>query len=125
MTSDVQSIGDLALAQAQAASATTKMYGHVSLDAIDKKSKEFEGVFMSQMLQPMFEGLKVDPLFGGGHGEEIMRSFLVQEYGKAMSAQGGLGIASMVKNAMIKAQEAGSKKNVPSTSLGAAYATAQ
>lgn len=124
MVSDVQSIGNLALAQAQAAQSTIKLHGKPTLDAIDKKSKEFEGVFMSQMLQPMFEGLKVDPLFGGGHGEEVMRSFLVQEYGKAMSAQGGFGIAAAIKNAMIKAQDA-SLKNVPSSSLGAAYASHQ
>lgn len=121
MADDPQGIGDVAIAQAQAMTGAVKFSGRSSLEAIDQKSKEFEGVFMSQMLQPMFEGLKVDPLFGGGHGEEVMRSFLVQEYGKAMSARGGFGVAAAVKNAMIKAQETQSS-NKPSPSLGAAYA---
>jgi peptidoglycan hydrolase FlgJ len=76
------------------------------------------------MLEPMFEGLKVDPLFGGGHGEEVMKSFLVQEYGKAMAASGKFGIATAVKNAMIKSQEVGNS-NKPNASQGAAYAAAQ
>ncbi|HEU0117845.1 MAG TPA: rod-binding protein, partial [Alphaproteobacteria bacterium] len=44
------------------------------------------------------------PVFGGGHGEQVMRSFLVQEYGKIASKGGHLGIAAAVKNEMIKAQ---------------------
>lgn len=123
MASDIQSIGDVALAQAQATTDMRLNAGNGSMAVIDHKSKEFESVFMSQMLQPMFEGIKVDPMFGGGHGEEVMKSFLVQEYGKAMSARGGLGIAAAVKNAMLKAQESRAAA-VPSPSLGAAYATA-
>ena len=126
MSTDMQAIGDLALSQAQTPMGAGKFHSKViTMDAIDQKSKEFEGVFMSQMLQPMFEGLKVDPNFGGGHGEEVMRSFMMQEYGKAMSAHGGLGIASMIKSAMIKAQEAADQRNIPSPSLGAAYVNAQ
>jgi hypothetical protein len=79
-------------------------------------------MFATQMLQPMFEGIDVDKTFGGGHGEEVMRSFLVQEYGKAMAGSMHLGIADAVKKAMIRAQDAG-HKNVPTPSQGAAYAT--
>lgn len=73
---------------------------------IDKTAKDFEGMFMSQMMQPMFDGLTVDPLFGGGNGEKVMRSFLVQEYGKLASNSGHLGIADAVKKEMIRAQAA-------------------
>lgn len=127
MMDNFNTTADVALAQAQATAGGMKLHSAKTapLDVIDKKSKEFEGVFMSQMLQPMFEGLKVDPIFGGGHGEEVMRSFLVQEYGKAMSANSHLGIANAVKNAMIKSQEAALAKNQPNPSLGAAYATLQ
>ena len=129
MDNAIQNIGDLVIAQAQAPSAASMsavtFHGKaVTMDAIDKKSKDFESMFMSQMLQPMFEGLGVDPTFGGGHGEEVMRSFLIQEYGKAMSVGGHLGIADAVKNAMIKAQEA-HMKPTPNPSQGAAYAAAQ
>ena len=36
---------------------------------VDAAAKDFESMFMAQMLQPMMEGLNVDGLFGGGHGE--------------------------------------------------------
>jgi Rod binding domain-containing protein len=61
-------------------------------------------MFMAQMLQPMFETVKVDPLFGGGHGEEVMRSFMVQEYGKVLAKSGGFGVAAYIKSAMVQAQ---------------------
>lgn len=127
MDSGLQNIGDLALSQMSATSTTSgnlKLHARASLAAIDKNSKDFESMFMTQMLQPMFEGVGVDPVFGGGHGEEVMRSFLIQEYGKAMAANAHLGIADAVKKAMIKAQDA-SLTNIPNTSQGAAYAAAQ
>jgi peptidoglycan hydrolase FlgJ len=119
----LQNIGDLAIAGAQAAKGNIKLHGKTSLEAIDKNAKDFESMFMTQMLQPMFEGLHVDPMFGGGHGEEMMRSFLIQEYGKAIAAGGHLGIAAKVKDAMIKAQE--NAANQPTLNQGAAYAAAQ
>jgi Rod binding domain-containing protein len=73
-------------------------------------------MFLSQMLQPMFETVKVDPLFGGGHGEEIMRSFMIQEYGKVLAKQGGFGIAAHVKKAMIEAQNK-ANANAPKNKL--------
>jgi Rod binding domain-containing protein len=119
----MQNSTDLAMLQLN--SPGIKLSGHkVSMEAIDKKSKEFEGVFMSQMLQPMFAGIKVNELFGGGHGEEVMRSFLIQEYGKSMAAGGHLGIASAVKDAMIKSQEKIANTANMNT-VGAAYANAQ
>jgi peptidoglycan hydrolase FlgJ len=122
MNTVLQNIGDLAVSQAQKPG-NFKLHGKASLETIDKNAKDFESMFMTQMLQPMFEGLGVDPMFGGGHGEETMRSFLIQEYGKAMSASGHLGIAAKVKDAMIKAQE--NATNLPNPSQGAAYAAVQ
>jgi Rod binding domain-containing protein len=124
MTDVMQGTADLAIAQMQASASSAskiKLHGQASMETIDKNSKDFEGMFMTQMLQPMFEGLGVDPMFGGGHGEEVMRSFLIDQYGKAMAKNGHLGIADAVKKAMIRAQDA-SNSNQPNPSLGAAYA---
>ena len=77
-----------------------------TLRRIDEVSQDFEANFMSEMLKPMFEGLKVDETFGGGKGEEVFRGFLVQEYGRKISEAGGIGIASMVREQLIKQQEA-------------------
>jgi len=72
---------------------------------IDKAAGDFEAMFATQLIQPMFEGIEVNSTFGGGHGEEAMRSFLLQEYGKAIAKSGKLGIAAQVKTEMLRAQE--------------------
>ncbi len=73
--------------------------------SIDKAAQSFEEMFATQLIQPMFQSVGVNPVFGGGHGEEAMRSFLVQEYGKKIAATGLLKIAPQVKAAMLHAQE--------------------
>ena len=57
------------------------------------------------MLAPMFEGLETDELFGGGPGEDIYRSILVEEYGKAIARSGGIGIADAVQREILRLQE--------------------
>ncbi len=107
MDSAVQNAGDIAVTQSQYVAPHLSRLG--SGGNIDKTAKDFEGMFMSQMLQPMFEGMNVDKTFGGGNGEKIMRGMLVQEYGKIASKGTHLGIADAVKSEMIRAQNATSK----------------
>lgn len=99
MDAGIQSAGDMAAMQPVPHLAKIGKGGN-----IDKTAKDFESMFMSQMLQPMFEGMDVDKTFGGGNGEKVMRSFLVQEYGKLASKNTHLGIADAVKKEMIRAQ---------------------
>ncbi len=72
---------------------------------IEEAAKEFEAVFVSQMLTHMFSSVKVNDTFGGGKGEEVFRSMMVNEYGKNIAQNGDLGIANHVKEAMIQMQE--------------------
>ena len=86
--------------------ATPAKLGHArDAKGIDKAAEEFEAVFLSQMLESMFKGVRTDGPFGGGHAEEMMRSFMLQEYGKTMAANGGVGIADAVKRELLHAQE--------------------
>lgn len=71
-----------------------------------KAAQEFEALFLSQMFGHVFEGLKTDGPFGGGHGERMYRSLLVDEYGKSMARAGGIGIADKVMQEMLRNQEA-------------------
>jgi Rod binding domain-containing protein len=73
--------------------------------AIQTKAQEFEGVFVSQMLGQMFEGISTDGPFGGGQGEQMFRSLMMDEYGKQIAKQGGVGIASAVTRELLKQQE--------------------
>lgn len=74
---------------------------------LDKVAQDFEAVFLSQMLQHMFEGVSFNPLAEGGKspGDEIYKSMLLDEYGKILSRAGGIGLADHVKREMLKTQE--------------------
>ncbi len=72
---------------------------------IRRAAVEFEAVFISQMLAPMFEGLESDEMFGGGPGEDVYRSLIVEEYGKAIARAGGIGISDAVQREIIRLQE--------------------
>ncbi len=68
-------------------------------------AKDFEAVFLSEMFSHMFEGLNVDPMFGGGQGEKMFRGMLVQQYGKMMAQGHGIGISDQLQKMMIQMQE--------------------
>lgn len=74
------------------------------MDKAIAAAKDFEAVFISEMMKPMFETISVDDTFGGGKGEEIFRGFMVQEYGKIFAERGGLGIASQVQAELLRHQ---------------------
>ncbi|KIL97211.1 Flagellar protein FlgJ peptidoglycan hydrolase [Paramagnetospirillum magnetotacticum MS-1] len=71
-----------------------------------KAGRQFEAMFMSQMITHMFEGIKADGIFGGGNGEEMFRSLLVDEYGKMVANKGnGIGIGAAVQKMLLSHQE--------------------
>lgn len=71
---------------------------------MDKVAQDYEAVFLSQMLQHMFAGVDFDPT-SDGPGKEIYKSMMVDEYGKIMARNGGIGVADYVKREMLKMQE--------------------
>jgi flagellar protein FlgJ len=74
--------------------------------AAGKAAKEFESVFISQFLGSMFSGIKTDGMFGGGQGEEMFRSLMVDQYAQAVQQRGGFGLAASVQSQLLKHQEA-------------------
>jgi flagellar protein FlgJ len=74
-------------------------------EALRRKAGEFEEVFIGQMLTPLFDSVEVDETFGGGHGEEMFRSMLTQEYAKQVNRRGGFGLADSVYRELLRAQE--------------------
>jgi len=96
-------------AQAGANAGVTGGYGKISpaqMARIDKTAKEYEAGFVSAMLESMFAGVKTDKMFGGGSAEDMYRSLMNQEYGKAIAERGSLGIADTIKREMLRLQEA-------------------
>ena len=68
-------------------------------------AKEYESVFISQFLGSMFSGIKTDGITGGGQGEEMFRSLMVNEYAKGLQQRGGFGLAAQMKAQLLKHQE--------------------
>lgn len=101
MMNAMQAMGDVALQQGLLSQQSLSKR-HASVGAA---AKDFESMFMAQMLQPMMASVEVDGMFGGGHGEEAMRGLLVQEYGKAMAAGSGSGLSDAVQREMLRMQE--------------------
>ena len=77
-----------------------------NMRAAKKAAQDFESFFASQVLQQMFADVKTDGLFGGGHGEEMFRSLLLDAYAKKIGESGSFGIAKMVMKSLIAQQEA-------------------
>ncbi|MBB3268570.1 Rod binding domain-containing protein [Azospirillum sp. OGB3] len=69
----------------------------IDLAAAEKAGQEFEALMVGQMLESMFAGVETGSAFGGGQGERTWRSFMLQEYGKAIAEAGTLGIGRMVE----------------------------
>jgi Rod binding domain-containing protein len=72
-----------------------------------KTARAFEAVFVGQMTQMMMSTVEQDPQFSGGHGEEMFRGVLAEKLGTAIAARGGIGIAPMVMQQILKLQGGG------------------
>ena len=80
--------------------ATAKSEGQAA-----KAAQDFEAVFINEFLGSMFEGIETDGPLGGGPGEAIFRSLMLDQYSKSIAAQGGFGLADAVKRQLLTAQE--------------------
>lgn len=69
------------------------------------KGKEFEALYLNEMLNHMTAGLAQNTGFDGGHAEQQWRSLYNDQLGRAILAKGGLGIAQTIAASLIKAQE--------------------
>lgn len=70
----------------------------------EKVATEFEHMFLSQMLQPMFAGLSTEAPFGGGSGEEMFKPMLIDQYAGAIASRGGIGVKDTVLKEILKLQ---------------------
>jgi|SRR5579862_2460998 len=78
---------------------------NASTDAAKKTGEDFEAFFLSQAFENMFSGIEADPVFGGGNGESIYRSLLIQEYSKVAAKSGTTGIGAEVTREILRLQE--------------------
>jgi len=97
---------DLSASLSSVADAATKQ-AHSALN-LKSKAKEaaqkFEANFLGNMFQEMFTGIDGDGPFGGSGALKIWRSFMTDQIAQSFARAGGIGIAPMVYNALLKEQ---------------------
>jgi len=102
MSADAAIQGSMAIAQ----SATPKAPISASTVAAAKKAaKEYEGVIISEFMGSMFSGISTDGPFGGGQGEAMFRSILLDQYGKEIEKRGGFGLSAAMTKQLLAHQE--------------------
>ena len=68
-----------------------------------KVSQDFEALMVNMMIKSMRTTVSKDTVTGGGHGEEVFRSMLDQEYASAsVKRVGGLGLAKIIEKDIIR-----------------------
>ena len=72
----------------------------------DKVAKDFESVFASMMLKEMRKSLEPGSLFGDD-SSDVYGGMFDQFMGQHMSESGGLGLASMIRQALEKSASLG------------------
>lgn len=94
--------------RASSALATLGVAGktHAMSDAqIDSAARDFESLFVAQMLESMFGESVGEDAFGSEDTNEVYKGMMMQEYGKIVAASGGIGIAQHVRTTLLKLQE--------------------
>lgn len=104
-------------AAVKAAQAQRSAHNDKMMEKIDETAQDFEAVFISEMMKPMFEGLSTEAPFGGGKGEEVFRGMLLQEYGKLISQTGAIGLSDNIKAQMIQMQEEANAAALPAQEI--------
>jgi Rod binding domain-containing protein len=84
---------------------TPAIASNLDLAAAQKTGEDFEAYFMSQAFEDMFSGVDADPMFGGGAGESIYRSMMIQEYSKVAARTHSIGIGDEVTREILRVQE--------------------
>lgn len=72
---------------------------------VDAAAEDFEAVYLTQMMERMFQGLEGEGPLGGGPGGGAWRSMLADTFGKTIAAAGGIGLAAEVRRELIALQQ--------------------
>ncbi len=86
-------------------SAPASRHSPAAQHKLDSTAKDFEGMFLSQMLETVWETVPTDGAMGGGTGESIFRSMMIQDIGRQMAQQGGIGLSGRVRQELLALQE--------------------
>ena len=85
--------------------ADTQQYTPEQIAKAAQSAKDFESMAIGQLLQPMFSTVDTSKgLFGGGQAEATWKPMMVDEIGKMIEKNGGIGLADSVMHEILQAQ---------------------
>jgi peptidoglycan hydrolase FlgJ len=93
------------MAVQQATASVTARPGAAAPDAAQTAAREFEAVFLTNVMEEMLKSVDIGE-FGGGNAEETWRGFLARAYADQMAGQGVTGIAQSVLGTIKAYQDA-------------------
>lgn len=73
--------------------------------AVHEAAVKFESMFLNEMFSHMFEGVDENNPFGGGHGEQVFRSMMVDQYAQLTAKTGQTKISSSIEREILRMQE--------------------
>lgn len=82
---------------------TQRLAGATDRDMAAKSSRDFEAMFLGQMVDEMLATVDLGD-FGGGHAEDTWRSFLSDAIGRSIAEQNSTGIAKGIETAIQRYQ---------------------
>ena len=74
-------------------------------DQAEATARDFESMFMAQMLESMFGDSVGNDAFGDEDSGQIYKGLMMDAYGKEVAKSGGIGIAQYVKKELLALQE--------------------
>ncbi|EAU45415.1 hypothetical protein [Salipiger bermudensis] len=87
------------MAALQVTGAQVAQPGAAAPDAPNSAIKEFEAMFLTQMVDEMLKQVEIGD-FGGGQAEENWRFFLAEAFSREIVDQGGAGLSASLERAL-------------------------
>jgi len=96
----------LAVLEQKKALPSTEMIDGTKQERMEQVAQDFESLFVNQLLKRFDETVDhEDNIMYGGHAEDMFRGMLNDEIAKTVAKGGGVGIASMVREEIIRSYE--------------------
>lgn len=81
--------------------------------ALKRAAKEFESLFIYEMLKAMRKTVPEDGLFQGITGKDTYQTIVDQQFASALAEKGGLGLADVIYRQVIPQLQEGQKQHRP------------
>lgn len=76
-----------------------------NLKSVREAAQKFEAMFMTEMMNHMYQDVGKDNQFNGGQGEKVFGSMMIEQYGTIIAKSNQTGLSAHLEKQMLKMQE--------------------